>query len=481
MDIEKYWDKYMNESLLDIFDETCEFFSQKLPEKVLEEYDVVEVILETKGHHETAKEFDKVLSFIQLIKEKQPDLYKENFQYLDDTLVEYYCFMNEPDKVDKAFSNFLKHPVHDFDSYLKVFKILIFNSRIDLIDKALNQNFDEVAQCDKLIGTAEYDLAMAKFYKTLEELYLDFKSKQIFDKQKFYGTLENFGFDLEIDYLESVEKGICDAEFDHEFFSAQFLNNRKSAMEYLLGHFLKYMHSLGFSFVLSGRIWDKVYELWESNVNKKQKKPAPEKYFNVHPDKFDKFLARLSGDLFISNTHEMVATLWGSVYIYDFLKELKIIDDVEFNNFIQATKKLKGIIIGQNTSGLWNFNFVHKWQKPDSISTVEFIEEEKIFQKSFHVKEREFSLFKPLISDELENIGELSKYIIDGAKTIKKTPSYDDIFEAIKRNDAPIDSQKKVKPEPEVKYVDPAELGNKVGRNEPCPCGSGKKYKKCCG
>jgi len=23
--------------------------------------------------------------------------------------------------------------------------------------------------------------------------------------------------------------------------------------------------------------------------------------------------------------------------------------------------------------------------------------------------------------------------------------------------------------------------GNKVGRNDLCPCGSGKKYKKCCG
>jgi len=23
--------------------------------------------------------------------------------------------------------------------------------------------------------------------------------------------------------------------------------------------------------------------------------------------------------------------------------------------------------------------------------------------------------------------------------------------------------------------------GDKVGRNDPCPCGSGKKYKKCCG
>jgi uncharacterized protein YecA (UPF0149 family) len=26
-------------------------------------------------------------------------------------------------------------------------------------------------------------------------------------------------------------------------------------------------------------------------------------------------------------------------------------------------------------------------------------------------------------------------------------------------------------------YVRP---GPKVGRNDPCPCGSGKKYKKCC-
>ncbi|MDE2027348.1 MAG: preprotein translocase subunit SecA [Candidatus Omnitrophica bacterium] len=29
--------------------------------------------------------------------------------------------------------------------------------------------------------------------------------------------------------------------------------------------------------------------------------------------------------------------------------------------------------------------------------------------------------------------------------------------------------------------VSPAHAGPKVGRNDPCPCGSGKKYKKCCG
>jgi len=24
-------------------------------------------------------------------------------------------------------------------------------------------------------------------------------------------------------------------------------------------------------------------------------------------------------------------------------------------------------------------------------------------------------------------------------------------------------------------------MTDKIGRNDPCPCGSGKKYKKCCG
>src|SRR5262249_46052781 len=32
-----------------------------------------------------------------------------------------------------------------------------------------------------------------------------------------------------------------------------------------------------------------------------------------------------------------------------------------------------------------------------------------------------------------------------------------------------------------VPVAEPYRAPPKVGRNEPCPCGSGKKYKKCCG
>ena len=31
------------------------------------------------------------------------------------------------------------------------------------------------------------------------------------------------------------------------------------------------------------------------------------------------------------------------------------------------------------------------------------------------------------------------------------------------------------------KVQQPAKKGDKIGRNDPCPCGSGKKYKNCCG
>lgn len=50
-------------------------------------------------------------------------------------------------------------------------------------------------------------------------------------------------------------------------------------------------------------------------------------------------------------------------------------------------------------------------------------------------------------------------------------PEWDNIFDEEKR--AVIAKQQK-KDKTVVK-------GEKIGRNDPCPCGSGKKYKKCCG
>jgi hypothetical protein len=36
-------------------------------------------------------------------------------------------------------------------------------------------------------------------------------------------------------------------------------------------------------------------------------------------------------------------------------------------------------------------------------------------------------------------------------------------------------------PAPSLRAFDPQPATNKVGRNDPCSCGSGRKFKKCCG
>ncbi len=41
-------------------------------------------------------------------------------------------------------------------------------------------------------------------------------------------------------------------------------------------------------------------------------------------------------------------------------------------------------------------------------------------------------------------------------------------------------NQKKIR-EQEYGTIKPIVKGKEPGRNDPCPCGSGKKYKKCCG
>ena len=57
------------------------------------------------------------------------------------------------------------------------------------------------------------------------------------------------------------------------------------------------------------------------------------------------------------------------------------------------------------------------------------------------------------------------------AEHLSSLPQWDNVFDADARKRLTLEQKKSrtiVK-------------GEKVGRNDPCPCGSGKKYKKCCG
>lgn len=66
----------------------------------------------------------------------------------------------------------------------------------------------------------------------------------------------------------------------------------------------------------------------------------------------------------------------------------------------------------------------------------------------------------------------LYKNMVDAkADWLYELPMWDEIF----------DEEKKKVLYREAKKANTIVKGKKIGRNDPCPCGSGKKYKKCCG
>lgn len=95
--------------------------------------------------------------------------------------------------------------------------------------------------------------------------------------------------------------------------------------------------------------------------------------------------------------------------------------------------------------------------------------------------------------DELaEELNKISPEILSQAKTPQMRKTIIDIYRKMLVEGVDVKDEKEVKkwlkkhPEVvnggEVQKIETMKRAEpKVGRNEPCPCGSGKKYKKCCG
>ena len=66
----------------------------------------------------------------------------------------------------------------------------------------------------------------------------------------------------------------------------------------------------------------------------------------------------------------------------------------------------------------------------------------------------------------------LYKNMVDAkADWLYNLPQWNEIFDEEKRKSLYLEQKKS----------GTVVKGKKIGRNDPCPCGSGKKYKKCCG
>ncbi|MCK5051262.1 MAG: preprotein translocase subunit SecA [Candidatus Cloacimonetes bacterium] len=99
-------------------------------------------------------------------------------------------------------------------------------------------------------------------------------------------------------------------------------------------------------------------------------------------------------------------------------------------------------------------------------------------------KKESFNLFQTLVSNINMSVTKkvFTTYIIAPEKIQDFLEMAKQRHESSSAFDVPQPTETNVTTNaPEKQKLQPRSVGEKIGRNDPCPCGSGKKYKKCCG
>jgi hypothetical protein len=157
----------------------------------------------------------------------------------------------------------------------------------------------------------------------------------------------------------------------------------------------------------------------------------------------------------------------------------------QWANLVQAVNR-QG-----NTEAFWN-----EYYYMEKLNYIEILKEQKVYSDKLSVLAEHFNMDESIFIGFLDgintslkaelNIEELesdSEITIDvdyeklyynmldaRAKWLYTLPEWDGILSEEKRNEILKDFRSKI-----------IAVSEKVDRNAPCPCGSGKKYKKCCG
>ncbi len=405
------------ENILTNYDIICDFFSGNLPNTTDEIDDLSSTIMVIRDVLENANQFEKLMKFLEIVRNKHPLLYAESFAYLDDFLIDYYCFHNEVVKVDNSFSNFINSPVKYYDILLIVLKKYLFYQYPKTIDYTIVSIYETIDNSDKLWGDPIHPLSEMKLFIQLDEFYCKFIETQMFDKLAFAKLLVHYHYTIPEDYLTEIENCFIYSTHNSESLVNKFTQHRADFFRNIELLFLKEMKQKNFPFVLSSFLFEEISVVCSAKTRTKNQ--TLDDYFSIKTKQFDDYLNAVTSD-FIDNTHEKIAILWGSVYVYDFLLSTELINIETYNGFKETSKILKGKFIARHSYDLWKSNFVHQWQKPDSISETEFVEEEKIFRRSYEISKFNHSILQEELSNGLYNIGELKDYFITACKENNK-------------------------------------------------------------
>lgn len=442
MDINAFWERYMAEPIDATLDDVFTLFAQPLPAEVAEDYVLEEVVIEVASYLESQKDFEKLIALQQNLL-TQPDIIKEYCLFITaEPLVKYYLYSSQPEAINAILPDLIHLAPADPETYCKIAYWLAAYQQNKAVEQMRNlHTFQDLLEEDANI----YPLANLAYPQLLQQAYLKKQSSGKFDMPLLVKEIESYYFNFSDAFYGAIWRSMHGEAFDDLLLL--FKQDRKTFHFRIESAFMVYLYEKRLPFSIASLIW---YVIEPLLTQFSPKKASLQQYFSLRTSAILQCAQLFRYEKGLDYTLALGLLLWGQPHLYDFLLSIKLIDQTTYQKSREAIREAKSKILSRHTSELWPAAFVCQWPLSEGQSREEQQADRALFEEDF----------KRSSAEQTISLAEESAVLQEQIAALKTHRRY---------------LEEKVHQKTEPHHHD------KVGRNDPCPCGSGKKYKKCCG
>lgn len=419
---------------------------------------------------------ESIIGFSNRLKEVRPDYYANNYEFVEYLIFEYAFFNKNIELIKERLAILKQNPVDGIDTVVhEVFYQLIYNRYFDLAYDFANAVWKPLSESEELLGLPQLPFVYAIFFHALENQFLLLNNGDDSSWDKLVELIQELGFEFNREFMAEVYKALTNE------LQSQDIEILMSKLDHILLiriHFLKYMkEKYGISFMLS-------YQWFELVVSKDFFKKGKFN-FAMPYNKLDVFVTSMYDNMFSKNQTELFGKILGLSYVYEFFVEYGFISSDAYKLMQENIAYLKHEFVKAFCSDLWKVNFVFDWpQCNDKFHNLYNLE---LFDST---KGHNYAESTEIVNSLKVNLPAMERINneIGAKKTKAKNTTISNTFGSFEDNKDILDGFDYTEDGATNEYIETdystytpyVNPGRKIGRNEPCPCGSGKKYKKCC-
>ncbi len=492
--------------------EKTPFLFELIGRKPIKNVNLVELFEYTVEFRESR--YDAILDFADRFRKAHPTLYDNEYEFLELRLTDHAFDTMDKDLINRCLGVITRNPAKGIDTItiLTLYR-LIYHGMYEEALTYSQEVWEPVANDENLMGYPELPFAMTFFLDGLEEQYEKISQGDATGWNDFIERMTRHGFNNEKKRID-----IMYAALTSDLNPDQLIKSVRKDAGYgfipLTYHFLRFMKEKYHMPFMCAGLFMEVLQHREVLTHSKRAGAflyLPFKLLDKHiAEKLDTFLG--------SNHLEIFGKVWGLHYVYEFLFECGMIDQKHYDKMLATLATIKKDFLAVLGTNSWKAKFVLSWpaSKADTLTPdpswfdktgagrelstggflrrfttidnsqddyVPYSDDKSPIEADDDRDEDVADWFKEEGWDEDENWDEEKEE--DEEDRVGK----DEDEEEWDEDDSSgfldwLNSGDEHDPEKNrgtlISGNDPYIAGKKTGRNEPCPCGSGKKYKKCC-